>query len=453
MHDVAILVPPPPVAPLGAMALAALLAGRGRSVALLEPPSPDPTRPEEPFLLPLPPDERHEGAGGLLNVLVGATHLPPLDRFLERPAVPCQLILPRHRLDLAADPAVLAQELAREWPEAAGGLTALERQLARLDASVSAAPPRLLVGSPSRLGRAGDLFAFVRRPRLWMRGQAALREPLPAIDGDGTAAGLAALAVALGGLGRPTGRLTDLWRPWAAARRGAHARPGAPGLVGQLRARAVAAGAATYVYEADGLEVTEIAKGLSVRASADAPTDAGVLASGWPAAGLAPRTRGRTGQRLARLAAASVPARWATRLVVTAPRRALPVGLGARAVLAGEPGPLLLEVSPGPGDDMRLSLTALLDRPVAEAGLAPRLRERLEWLVPFLPPGAPETFAPPDPRWPVRFAIDRPRPVAIPPLAARRLALVGPDVAPLLGPEGEVLAALAVAAALAPQGD
>jgi hypothetical protein len=460
IHEAAILVPPPPATPLGAMATAALLAGRGCSVVLLEPAS-GPDGVAEPFLLPLPRPGRSSGADGLLSLLTTAARLTQLEDLLEQPAVPCQLLLPRHRLDLAADPAAFAAEVAREWPEAAADVAALERRLADLEAAVAAAPPRLLVGSPTRLGQAGDLLAFARCPWAWLKARSALGSPVPNLPDPVAAAGVAAIAVGLGGLGHSSGRHGDLWRPWAAARRGGRPRAGMLGVVGQLRARALAAGAVALTYDPDVLQVTDGGRTLGLRLGKEAPSiDTQMLVSGWPAAGLAPRTGGRAGARLARLAALAAPVRWAAQLVIEVPARLLPVGLGPRALLAGDsgpireaqrpPDPLLLEVSTAAAGNATLLLTALVDAPAAGPDLAAHLRRRLEWLVPFLPADTPARLTPPDPRFPVRFAPASRRPVALPPLPERRLALVGPDVAPALGPEGEVLAALSVVGALSP---
>jgi hypothetical protein len=451
--DVVVLVPPAPAPALGAFAAAALLAARGRGVTLLEPAgTPDPERPEEPFLLPVPDDGRGDAAGRLVSLLATAARVGPLDRLLERPPVPFQVILRRHRLDVAADTAAFAAEVAREWPEAVGGFAALEREIARLEAAMATAPPRLLVGSPTRLGRAGDLLAFLRRPAPWVRGRKALAAPVPRMEGPGAAAGLAALAIALGGMDDGPLRLAEMWRPWAAARRGAVPR-GAGGLVAQLRARALAAGAVREPYDPDALAITAAPDGLAVRTGPGAGVAARLLVSAWPAVGLAPRAEGRAADRLARLAALAAPRRWAARLVVTVPRAVLPAGLGPRAVLTGDDPngaePLLLEAAPSAGDAARLRLTALLANPAVPADLGTRLRRRLEWLVPFLPAEAEAALVPPDARWPVRFAGVGPRPVLLPPLAWRHLALVGPDVAPALGPEGEVLAALTVVGAVA----
>jgi hypothetical protein len=224
---------------------------------------------------------------------------------------------------------------------------------------------------------------------------------------------------------------------------------GGPGLVGHLRARALAAGAVIRPYETEALEVSQTGKGVAVTLGGDRSLEAGLLVSGWPVSGLAPRATDPLGTHLARLAAIAAPARWAARLVLTVPRQVLPVGLGRRVVLDGEPGPLLLAVYADRDDTVRLAATLLVDRPAADPGLANRIREHVGWLVPFLPAEAPAAFLPPDPRWPVRFRPARLRPVVIPPLPGRRVALVGPDVAPRLGPEGEILAALAVAGALA----
>ncbi|HEX7124674.1 MAG TPA: hypothetical protein VF406_02715 [Thermodesulfobacteriota bacterium] len=452
--DVVVLVPPAPAPSLGAFAAAALFAGRGRTVTLLEPAgTPDPERPEEPFLLPVPDDGRADAAGRLVSLLATAARLGPLDRLVERLPVPCQVILRRHRLDVAADPATLAAEVAREWPEASSGFAAIEREIARLDAALATAPPRLLVGSPTRLGRAGDVLAFLHRPGPWVRGRKALAAPVPSVADPAAAAGLAALALGLGGTDDGIGRLAGLWRPWTAARRGAVPRA-AGGLAAHLRARAVSAGARSEPYDPDALALTTAREGLAVRTAPGAGLVARLLVSAWPAAGLAPRAEGRPADRLTRLAAVATPRRWAARLILAAPRAALPVGLGRRAVLTGDdpdgPDPLLLEVDPVGGDAVRLGLTALVDNPAAPPDLAARLRRRLEWLVPFLPAETEGRLIPPDARWPVRFAAPGTRPVRLPPLAWRHLALVGPDVAPGLGPEGEVLAALAVVGALAP---
>lgn len=451
--DIVVLVPPVPASALGAYAAAALFAERGRSVTLLEPAeSAEAEAPEEPFLLPIPDGGRADTTGRLVSLLATATRLPPLDRLLERPAVPCQVLLPRHRVDLATDPTAFAAEVAREWPEAQAGFAALDQGLVRLEEVVAAAPPRLLLGSPTRLGRAGDVVAFLRRPASWLRGRQALGAAVPPLDGEGPATALAALAEALGG---DAGSLGHLWRAWAAARRGGIPRAqGGGGLAAHLRSRALGGGAAREPYDPDGLAVTPAPEGLAVRTGPSAGLSARLLVSAFPAAGLAPRAEGHPAERLARLAAGAQPRRWAARLTVTAPRAVLPIGLGRRAILAsdgeGEDGPLLLEVDPLGSAQARLRLTALLGHPAAPPDLAARLRGRLEWLVPFLPADATGAVVPPDPRWPVRFAAAGTRPVVLPPLAGRHLALVGPDVAPALGPEGEILAALAVVRALAP---
>lgn len=452
--DVVVLVPPAPAPSLGAFAAAALFAGRGREVTLLEPAgTPDPEQPEEPFLLPIPHDGRPDATGRLVSLLATTARVGPLDRLLEPLPVPCQVILRRHRLDAVADPAAFAAEVAREWPEAAAGFAALERELARLDAAMAAAPPRLLAGSPTRLGRAGDVLAFLRHPGSWVHGRQALGAPVPPVEDPAAAAGLAALALALGGSDDGAGRLAGMWRPWAAARRGSVPRA-AGGLAAQLRARALSAGARREPYDPDALAVTGAPDGLAVRTGPGAGLAARLLVSAWPAAGLAPRAEGRPADRLARLAAMATPRRWAARLVLTAPRAVLPVGLGRRAVLTGDdadgPTPLLLEADAAADGAVRLRLTALVGNPAAPPDLGSRLRRRLEWLVPFLPADAEAHLIPPDARWPVRFAAAGPRPVLLPPLAWRHLALVGPDVAPALGPEGEVLAALTVVGALAP---
>ena len=276
---------------------------------------------------------------------------------------------------------------------------------------------------------------------------------MPSVGDPAAAAGLAALALGLGGTDDGIGQLAGLWRPWTAARRGAVPRAEG-GLAAHLRARAIAAGAQREPYDPDALALTTAREGLAVRTGPGAGLVARLLVSAWPAAGLAPRAEGRPAARLARLAAQAAPRRWAARLVLEAPRATLPVGLGRRAVLTGDdpdgPDPLLLQVDPADRDTARLGLTALVDAPATAPDLAARLRRRLEWLIPFLPAETEAHLIPPDPRWPVRFAAPGTRPVRLPPLAWRHLALVGPDVAPGLGPEGEILAALAVVGALAP---
>ena len=227
---------------LGGAAAGALLSRRGFRVLLIDEGGANPVLADGGWLFPAGPTLRPAfrllpAADALLTDLGlasdAARALWPLDP-------PLQVLLPRHRLDLCADPAALRRELRREWPaEAAAVEEALDRlaDAAELGgALLKEAPPLPPAGLLDRwsLGR-----ALGRAAKETGVDRALLTGPSPLAS-----AGKAPLAVALTVLTRLLGRLDGPLSPLALGRlggvalRGLH-RPvaGAPGIEEGLRRR------------------------------------------------------------------------------------------------------------------------------------------------------------------------------------------------------------------------
>lgn len=456
---------------LGGAAAAALLARRGFRVLLVDEGGRAP-RADGGWLLPaaptLQPPVRHLPAAEALLAEVG---LASDAARAQEPLHPdLQVLLPRHRLELAREPAALAAELRREWPADAARLgDALQRLLDAADAAghfLRAAPP---------LPPGGFLDGFALRKALRTAAQAAgpagadLARPPLAPLGDHP------LAAALGGLCGLLGHLDGPPAPIAAARLGgvalrglARTAPGAHGLeealrkkVAEARGELLGGPEAPARVEAIGLDGGRLAS-LRVAGSTDGYAARAFLLSAplsWLApllpGGVPPRARKaldrlRHGGRLAALHRVARPA-------------ALPPGLGSAALVLGDGAAageaVLLEIQPARPDPRQgpasapegarlVSAWTLAGEDEAGAAAAvSRLGLALEEALPFLDRHV--LHAPPPALAPWHFAAAEPAagiaglPVRSP---WKNLLLCGREVVPGLGLEGELYAGLQAAA-------
>jgi phytoene dehydrogenase-like protein len=213
---------------VGGAAAGALLSRRGFRVLLIDEGGASPTAADDGWLFPLGPALRRPfralpAAEALLIDLGLATDA---SRSTEPLDPPLQVLGPRHRLDLSADPAALARGLRREWP---GDAARISAGLARLVTTAELGGALLKEAPPLPPGGLLDRWALSRAIRRAARETgldaalladpaplAALGDgPLPAaltalcgflgrLDGPPSAFALARMAgVALGGLHRP----------------------------------------------------------------------------------------------------------------------------------------------------------------------------------------------------------------------------------------------------------
>jgi hypothetical protein len=220
---------------VGGAAAGALLSRRGLRVLLIDVGGGGPAAADGGWLLPsrpsLQPSPRAlPAAEALLSDLGLATEV---SRCFEPLEPPLQLLLPRHRLELAPGADALARELGREWPADAARLAAgLSRLVAAAGlggALLKGAPPL----PPAGLLERWSLARAVRRAAMETGLDGALLSDPPALaglagtplasaltalagfmgrlDGPPSALVLARLAgVALGGLHRPTAGSTAM---------------------------------------------------------------------------------------------------------------------------------------------------------------------------------------------------------------------------------------------------
>ncbi|MBK9518893.1 MAG: NAD(P)-binding protein [Anaeromyxobacter sp.] len=461
---------------LGGAAAGALLARRGFRVLLLDAGGRAPPAqggwllPAGPALLPstrqLPAAEALLSEVGLANDAARA--LEPLSPDL-------QLLLPRHRLELGREPAVLAAELRREWPAQAA---ALLEALGGLGAAAEAGGHFLRAAPP--LPPAGFLDGFALRKALKVGAAAAgtsrelliSRPPLGALADHPVGAAVVALTRFLAHLDGPPAPLA-LARLGGAALKGLHrAAPGAATLEEALRRKVVesrgevlGSAAEPVRLESLGLEGGRLTT-VRLAGSTDAYlARAYVLAApvGWllpllpaapPARAQRALARVRPGRRLAGLHLVVRPA-------------ALPPGLGPAALLlsaAGGPDEAVLvevaaarregkAVGPGhpPEAERLVSLWTL-----AEAGQAPdpaataRLEAALAEVLPFHQRHLVHRAGPL--LSPHLLAVDEPAlgvaglPVRSP---WKNLLLGSREVVPGLGHEGELYAGLQAAVQVA----
>jgi hypothetical protein len=429
--------------------------------------------PWRPALFPSP--RSMPAAESVLDATGGA---PLVARHLHPLAGGLQLLLPRARLELAADRALAAAELRREWP---GDAPALEALLAELDAlfedgdrflaEAPALPPRGLVARLA-LRRALARARGPRRPPL------ARAAPLAPLAHHPLAASLGALAPFLCALDGPPGPLAAA-RLLGAAARGLHAAEGGAHGVREIFRRHGAAGRADHD-EAAALrgvvEALELHRGRvqGIRlAGTEDPHAARAVIVATDAAGFArllpPDAPRRAMAALSRLR----PTRRILAVNFVVRDAAIPPPLGAAALLAlgGEGEAVLVQRTPArarggepiAGEQVLCAAMAVPAEPWTHEALhaaAGRIRGALAEAVPFfdrhllhesippivaggegepVPDAADPLFAPPEGS--VLGATGLPSAGALP-----NVFLAGRDVLPGLGLEGEIYAGIQAAA-------
>jgi phytoene dehydrogenase-like protein len=227
---------------LGGAAAGALLSRRGFRVLLVDEGGPSPTVADGGWLFPAGPALRPAfrqlpAAEALLSDLGLASDAA---RALEPLSPGLQLLLPRHRLELASEPEALRRELRREWPAEAAALEAALASLAEAaelgGALLKEAPPLPPAGLLERwsLGRAAKRASKATGlPRVLLEGAS----PLAGAGAAPLAGALTALAGLLGRLAGPPSPLA-LGRLAGVAMLGLHRPvPGQPGIEEGLRRR------------------------------------------------------------------------------------------------------------------------------------------------------------------------------------------------------------------------
>jgi phytoene dehydrogenase-like protein len=453
---------------LGGAAAGAILSRRGLRVLLVETGGAGP-RAEAGWLLPrtpvLAPAARHLPAMEALLTELGLQI--EATRSQEALAPDLQLVTPRHRLELAREPAALAAELRREWPAEADRLGQALAALARSSEAAAhllrAAPPLPPAGFFDRLVLRRMLRAAARASGA--RADARVLEAvadhpvgaallaLPAFLGrlDGPVSGLTQARLcgtALRGLQRPSGGASSLDE--ALRRRVADARGellGTPAEPVRLEALATEGGRLTTLRLAGSPDVY-MARAFVLTAPLAwllPLVPDGLAGPGGPRQG-----RVKPGRRLASLHLVVRPA-------------ALPPGLGPAALFlaegAGAGEAVLLEVAaarhegrPGPsaaaGGERLVSLwTPAAPGSGPDGTATTRLETALAQLLPFHARHLVHRSAPlPAPHL---LQIDEPTLGVAGPLPRspwKNLLLGGPDLLPGLGLEGEIHAALQAAA-------
>ncbi|HET9553893.1 MAG TPA: NAD(P)-binding protein [Anaeromyxobacteraceae bacterium] len=342
----------------GGAAAGALLSRRGFRVLLVDTGG-DALRPDGGWLVPtgpsLLPSTRHlPAAEALLGELGLATDAA---RALEPLTPDLQLLMPRHRLDLARDRAHLAAELRREWPGDAArvgaGLDALSAVADAGGLFLKEAPP---------LPPAGFLDGFPLRKALKAAAQAAGRSaddltgapPLAGLDGHPLGAALLALHRFLGHLDGEQAPLS-VSRLCGAALRGLHRTSAtAPPLdealrrkVAETRGQVIGSAAEPARIESIALDGNRLGA-VRLHGSPDAYV-ARAFVLGGPARSLVPllppeAVRGRVAEALARITPGR---RLASRHLVLGPA-AIPPGLGPAALVLADGAPddaVLVEVA------------------------------------------------------------------------------------------------------------
>ncbi len=460
---------------VGGAAAGALLSRRGFRVLLIDEGSASQPVADGGWLFPagptLRPSPRALPAAEALLADLGLTtdavrSIAPLDP-------PLQVLLPRHRLELAPDADALGRELRREWPAGAG---ALADGLARL-ASAAELGGALLKGAPP-LPPAGLLDrwtlrrAIVRAARETGLDQSLLTgaSPLAELGDAPLTAALTALAGFLGRIDGPPSAfvlarlaglaLGGLHRPIAGA---AGVEDGLRRRITEARGEVIGSPAEPARVESIGIEHGRLAMARVAGTSDPRLARAFVIATPLARVAELLPVEGRS-SRLARSLAAVRPGARLAACHLLLRDAARPPGLGDAALLLdadGAPaGAVLLELSPArresrhgaPGettpDHTTASAFTLIPAGSDEAATRVRLRRALEAALPFHERHLVHRAEPP----PVAHLLHFEAPAT---LGAGGLPVRSPwknaflasgEVLPGLGMEGELFAGLQAAA-------
>ena len=229
---------------LGGVVAGALLARRGFRVLQVALDDPGPGYVEGGYLLPwgpaLVPAPQHLPSAEAVLVELGLA--TDLGRALEPCDPDIQVLLPRHRVDVTGDPALLARELRREWPADADRLGAAFAELSALfDRSghfLRSAPPLPPSGLAERFALRKALSAAARAPGEPTDPIATTR-PFRGLEEHELVRSLAAAHRLLGFLDGPPSPLS-LVRLLGAAVRGTHHLAGGPGALREMVRRRIA---------------------------------------------------------------------------------------------------------------------------------------------------------------------------------------------------------------------
>jgi phytoene dehydrogenase-like protein len=460
---------------VGGAAAGALLSRRGFRVLLIDEGGASPTVADGGWLFPGGPRLRPAlralpAAEALLTDLGLATDAT---RSFEPLQPPFQVLLPRHRLELAPDAAALGRGLRREWPSDAAALAAA---LARL-ATATELGGALLKGAPP-LPPAGLLDRWTLRRAI---GRAATEtgldralltgpSPLAPLDGSPLGSALTALAGFLGRLDGPPSAfvlarlagvaLGGLYHPVAGA---VGIEEGLRRRISETRGEVLGTPAEPARVEAIGVDGGRL---TTVRVAGTSDTwlaRAFVIAA--PLASVAERlpAEGRDGRLARTLAAVRPGARLAAcHLLLRAEAR--PPGLGEAALLleadGAMPGAVLLELSPARREPRRgappetvaghlaASAFTLLPPGGDEAAARARLRRALDAALPFHERHLVHRAEPPPVAHHLRFEAAAPLGLGGLPVRApwKNAWLASGEVLPGLGLEGELFAGLQAAA-------
>jgi hypothetical protein len=460
---------------LGGAAAGALLSRRGFRVLLVDEGGPSPTITDGGWLFPAGPALRPAfrqlpAAEALLTDLGLASDAA---RALE-PLVPAlQLLLPRHRLELAPDPEALRRELRREWPtEAArleGALATLAEAAELGSALLKEAPPLPPAGLLERwsLGRAaGRAAKATGLPRALLEGAS----PLDGAGDEPLAAALTALASLLGRLAGPPSPLA-LGRLAGVALQGLHRPvPGQPGIeeglrrrITEVRGEVLGSAAEPARLESIGLERGRLS---TIRVAGYSDTwlaRAFVVATPLARLGALLPAEGRSTRATRALAAVRQGHRLlASHLLLRAAAR--PPGLGDAALVletdGAADGAVLLELSAArreprrgappepPGEHFTASAFLLLPPGGDEATARARLAQAFAVALPFHERHLVHRAEPP--ALPHLLGFEAPTPLGVGGLPVRspwkNAFLANGEVLPGLGLEGELFAGLQAAA-------
>ena len=460
---------------VGGAAAGALLSRRGFRVLLVDEGSASTPVADGGWLFPAGPTLRPSpralpAADALLADLGLATDAI---RSVEPLDPPLQVLLPRHRLELAPDDAALERELRREWPADAGALADV---LARL-ASAAELGGTLLKGAPP-LPPAGLLDRWTLRRAV---GRAAAEtglepalltgpSPLAALGDAPLAVALTALSGFLGRIDGPPsafvlGRLAGvalggLHRPVAG---GTGVEDGLRRRITETRGEVLGSQAEPARVESIGIDHGRLAMVHLAGTSDTRMARAFVIATPLARVAELLPAEGRSGRLARSLAAVRPGARLAAcHLLLRAAAR--PPGLGDAALLLDDDGAnagaVLLELSPArrelrrgapaeaTPDHFTASAFALLPPGSDEAAIRARLRRALDAALPFHERHLVHRAEPPPVAHHLHF--DAPTPLGAGGLPVRspwkNAFLASGEVLPGLGLEGELFAGLQAAA-------
>jgi phytoene dehydrogenase-like protein len=460
---------------VGGAAAGALLSRRGFRVLLVDEGGATATVADGGWLFPVrpalrPASRQLPAAEALLTDLGLATDAA---RAIEPLDPPLQVLLPRHRLVLAADPAALRRELQREWPDDADRLQEALARLAAVaelgGALLKEAPPLPPGGLLERWSLARALGRAAGETGL-ERALLAGPSPLEPVGDTPLAAALVTLARLLGhldgppsplALGRLAGvALAGLYRPVSA---GHGIEEGLRRRITEVRGEVLGSAAEPARIESVGVERGRLS---TIRVAGHSDTwlaRAFVVAAPLSRLGqLIPAER-RSG-RAARAIAAARPGHRlaASHLLLRAPAR--PPGLGDAALLLDAGGAagsaVLLELSgarrePRRGaapeaapDHFTASAFLLLPPGGDEAAARARLRSALDEVLPFHQRHLVHRVEPAPAAHGLSFEEGTPLGVGGLPVRSpwKNAFLANGEVLPGLGVEGELFAGLQAAA-------